>query len=189
MDKLVVDIETKNTFQDVGGQQFLTNLDMSFAGIYSYNQDKYLSFFEQDFAKLSELFKQAGLIIGFASNRFDIPILNKYVDLDLMAVPRADILEEIELRIGRRISLDLLAEANLDMRKTANGLKAIEFYKEGKFKELEDYCIQDVRVTKGIYDLIKKQGFLLVPNKFTGVMDKVEIDFSEGDLLDKQSLF
>ena len=30
MDKVVIDIETKNTFSDVGGKQFLNKLDVSF---------------------------------------------------------------------------------------------------------------------------------------------------------------
>lgn len=189
MDKLVLDIETKNTFADVGGQQFLKNLDMSFAGVYSYNQDKYLAFHEADFPRLSELFKQAGLIIGFASNRFDVPILNKYVDLDVYAIPRVDILDEIEMATGRRVSLDILARTNLGMQKTADGLKAIEFYREGKFKELEDYCIQDVRVTKEIYDLARRRGYLLVPNRLTGENEKIDLQFDEGEMITKQSLF
>ncbi len=189
MDKLVIDIETKNAFADVGGQQFLKNLDMSFLGAYSYNEDKYLSFFEDDFSKLSEFFSKAGLIIGFASNRFDIPILSKYVNLDLLAVPRIDILDEIEMASGRRVGLDLLVQINLGMKKTAHGLKAIEFYRNGQFKELEEYCLQDVRVTKELYDLVRKQGYVLVPDRFSGENERVQLDFDEGEMVSKQSLF
>ena len=46
-DKIVFDIETKNTFADVGGQKNIAKLDTSFIGAYSYNQDKYLSFHEK----------------------------------------------------------------------------------------------------------------------------------------------
>ena len=75
MDKLVIDIETKNTFADVGGQEHIKKLDASFVGVYSYNKDAYFSFFENQFGELNELLKKAGLIIGFSINRFDIPIL------------------------------------------------------------------------------------------------------------------
>ena len=185
----MLDIETKNTFSDVGGQQNLKMLDMSFIGIYSYDKDKYFSFHEKDFDKLSDFFNDVGLIIGFASNRFDVPILNKYVTHDLFAIPRVDVLDEIEMASGKRIGLDLLASVNLGIGKTADGLKAVEYYKEGKLKELEDYCIQDVKVTKDVYDLAKKQGYLLVPDKFTGENVKVDLSFEEGDMLNQQNLF
>jgi len=189
MDKIVFDIETKNTFQDVGGQANVKLLDVSFVGAYSYNQDKYLSFFEQDLEQLDELFRTAGVIIGFGLTRFDIPVLDKYLKLNLYSVPHIDILDAIEMATGKRISLNLLAQTNVGLEKTADGLKAIEFYKNGQLKELEEYCLQDVRVTKEVYDLAVKQGYLLVPDKFTGVKTKVPLSFDEGDLSTKQSLF
>jgi len=136
MDKLVIDIETKNTFADVGGQDHLLDLNISFVGVYSYQQDKYLSFFENELDKLGPLLKSAGLIIGFSSNHFDIPILNKYYNFNLLSLESLDILEEIEEKLGRRISLDELAYTNLRVNKTAHGLEAIKFYKEGQLEKL-----------------------------------------------------
>ena len=78
MDKLVIDIETKNTFADVGGQANIHQLETSFVGVYSYNQDKYLSFFENELDKLGPVLQSAGLIIGFSINRFDLPVLKKH---------------------------------------------------------------------------------------------------------------
>src|SRR3989344_2412105 len=153
MDKLVFDIETKNTFSDVGGQQNIGKLDVSFVGVYSYDQDKYLSFFEDQMAELEALFRKAGLIIGFGITRFDIPVLDKYFALNLKSVPHIDLLDEIEVRTGKRISLDLLARTNVGFTKSNHGLAAVQFYKEGNLKELEAYCIQDVRVTRAVYEL------------------------------------
>ncbi|TSD02786.1 MAG: hypothetical protein Athens071426_394, partial [Parcubacteria group bacterium Athens0714_26] len=48
MDKLVIDIETKNTISDVGGQKNIAGLDISFVGVFSYNKNEYLSFFENE---------------------------------------------------------------------------------------------------------------------------------------------
>jgi len=190
MDKVVLDIETKNAFSDVGGQRFLHKLDASFVGVYSYNQDKYLSFFEDQFKELEEFLKGAGLIIGFGLTRFDVPVMDKYFEMNFFSVPRIDILDEIEMTSGRRISLNLLAKANVGMEKTyASGLEAIRLYNEGKMKELEEYCLQDVRVTKEVYDLVKKQGFLLVPNKITGENERIDLTFNEGELANYQSLF
>jgi len=189
MDKVVIDIETKNTFSDVGGKQFLNKLDVSFVGVYSYSKDAYFSFFENQMKELDDFLRQAGLVIGFSINRFDVPILNKYLTFDLFSVPRVDILDEIEMKIGRRISLDILAHTNVGFGKTSHGLEAVRFYREGLLKELESYCLNDVKVTKEVYDLARRQKYLLVPDRITGNNEKVELDFYEGEMIMKQSLF
>jgi len=40
-------------------------------------------------------------------------------------------------------------------------------------EELEKYCLQDVRLTKDLYDLYSRQGFLLVPDRQSDEMVKV----------------
>lgn len=189
MDKLVIDIETKNTFADVGGQFNLHKLEASFVGVYSYDKNAYLPFFEKDFSELGRVLQKAGLIIGFSINRFDIPVMKKYFELgnifstginfNIFALERLDLLEEIERAIGSRISLDLLAKENLKIGKTHHGLDAVKFYREGNFDELKNYCLHDVKITKDLYDLAKKQGFLMVPRRDNSVPLKVELKFKE----------
>lgn len=189
MDKLVIDIETKNTFADVGGQFNLHKLEASFVGIYSYNKNAYLSFFEKDFAELGRLLQKSAVVIGFSINRFDIPVMQKYyeannpfstgVNFNIFATERLDLLEEIEQVLGSRISLDLLAKANLGIGKTHHGLDAVKFYKEGNMEELKNYCLHDVKITKELYDLAKKQQFLLVPERNTDKNIKVPLNLKE----------
>lgn len=180
MDKLVLDIETKNSFAEVGGQQNIGKLEVSFVGVYSYNQDKYLSFFEKDLNQLASLIQKAGLLIGFSINRFDLPVLAKHCKFNIMGIPRLDILDEIELALGRRVGLDLLAKTNLGVGKThSTGLEAIRLYREGKLDELAHYCINDVKITKELYDLAKKQGHLMVPQKYSEVIDKAQFNWQE----------
>jgi len=180
-DKIVFDIETKNTFADVGGDQNIDKLEVSVVCAYSYLKDEYVCFEEHEFEALADMMQNAGLIIGFASKRFDVPVLNKYFKYNLEAVPHYDILEQIENSWGRRISLDLLGEANLGMKKTGHGLDAIDWYRNGEIKKLKDYCTQDVRLTKEIFDLIKKQGYLWIPQRNIPQMGKAEIIFREED--------
>ncbi len=178
-DKLVIDIETKNTFADIGGQENLEKLDVSFIGAYSYNQDKYLSFKENELENFGPILQNAGLIIGFAINRFDLPVLKKYYNFNVMALPRLDLLEEVELAYGQRVSLDVLAKANLQISKSGHGLDAIEFYKKGDWQALADYCLQDVKVTKELYDFIKKEEHILIPKKYTEEIVKVSVKIKE----------
>ncbi len=179
MDKLVIDIETKNTFQDVGGYDHLTDLKISFVGVYSYKQSAYLSFFENELEQLGPILQSAGLIIGFSTNRFDIPILNEYFRFNVKAIESLDILDDIEQKLGHRISLDQLAMTNLKVGKTAHGLEAIKFYNEGRFEDLKNYCLNDVKITKDLYELGIKQGHLLVPTNHGAEIVKVNFNWHE----------
>lgn len=179
-DKIIFDIETKNTFDDVGGRDNIEKLEVSLIGAYSYNQDKYFAFRDNEIDKFGPLLQNAGLVIGFASNRFDLPVLKKYYPFNVMALPKLDLLEEIEFAYGARISLSLVAQTNLNnIDKIGKGLDAIEYYKKGDWEALEKYCLQDVKVTKEVYDFIKNNGYLHIPQKFTDELIKVPITLKE----------
>jgi DEAD/DEAH box helicase domain-containing protein len=181
MDTLVFDIETQNFFTDPGvGRDNFGALKISVVCVYSYDQDKYFSFEENEMPAAAELFNTAARIVGFSSNRYDVPVLNGYFQKLRLSVEnlwkkeRVDLLEEIELATGNRVSLSRLAEANLGEKKEQSGAEAITLYREGKMDELKEYCLKDVRLTKELYDLYIKQRALMVPNKLTGEVVRVE---------------
>ena len=157
-------------------------LEISFVGVYSYNENKYLCFYENQLNELASLLQKTGLIVGFSINRFDIPVLEKYFKFGINKIPHVDLLEEVELNFGRRISLDILAKTNLGIGKTNHGLEAIKFYNDGDLASLEKYCINDVKITKELYELAKKQGHLFIPERTTGELVKVFLDWQEGFL-------
>jgi hypothetical protein len=179
MDTLVFDIETQNFFTDPGvGWDNFAALKISVVGVYSYDQDKYFTFEENEMPALAELFAGAKRIIGFSMNRYDVPVLNNYFQKlagpNLWDKERIDLLEEIELIMRQKISLSRLAEANLGVKKDRKGSEAIALYRDGKMDELKEYCLKDVQLTKELYDLSRKQNFLMVPNHKTGVEMKIE---------------
>ena len=95
MRKVVFDIETKNVFQDVGRADPVL-LDVSIVGLYDYETDSYHSFLEEEFKDMWPFFEKADMIIGFNSDHFDIPILNKYYSGDLFKIKSLDIMKEIK---------------------------------------------------------------------------------------------
>lgn len=179
MDKVVFDIETKNTFQDVGGDQNVHKLEVSVVGAYSYDKNEYVCFDENEMEKLGKVLKNAGLLVGFSSKRFDVPVLEKYFDFKLSAIPHYDILEEITNSFGRRIGLGVLAEANLGIGKTGHGLEAIGMYERGEIEKLKNYCLQDVKITKEIFDLIRNQGYLWIPQRDVPDMIRLPLTYKE----------
>src|ERR1700722_17604809 len=163
MDTLVFDIETQNFFTDpdVGWDNYAA-LKISVVAVYSYLEDRYFTFEEHEMDKMAELFKDAKRIVGFSMNRYDIPVLNNYFQRlpgapKLWEMERVDLLEEIEMATGSRVSLDRLANANLGLSKTHHGSEAITLYRDGKMEELKEYCVNDVKLTKELYDLYRKQ--------------------------------
>jgi len=181
MDTLVFDIETQNFFTDPGvGRDNFSALKISVVCAYSYAKDAYFSFEENQMEGAAKLFSGAGRIVGFSSNRYDVPVLNNYfqklgaANPNIWSKERIDLLEMIESATGQRISLSRLAEANLGTAKNRHGSEAIALYKEGKIEELKEYCLNDVKITKELFDLYEKQHWLMVPNKVSGKVEKVE---------------
>lgn len=177
-DTIVIDIETKNTFADVGRDNF-GELQISVVGTYSYNKNEFIAFEEHEMKQLGDLLKESELIVGFSITRFDLPVMAKHFDFDLFTIPRIDLLDEIELLTGKRISLDLLAKQNLGYGKTGHGLEAPNLYEQGKIDELKKYCLNDVKVTKELYDLARSQGHLLVPQRNDPQPLKTQFDWKE----------
>jgi hypothetical protein len=189
-DIIVFDIETKNSFDDVGGRSNLKNLNVSVIGAYSYDSDKYFCFDEYELDQFGEMVKCAGLVVSFNGKQFDIPVLEKYYDFKIASVSHYDIFEEVCKLIGRRIGLGPLAEANLKdgEGKGGSGLEAISLYNRGEIEKLKKYCIQDVKVTKGVFDIIRDKGCLWVPNKHIPQMEKIEIVYEEDKSVQKSLL-
>lgn len=177
-DIVVLDIETKNTFQEVGRDNF-DALEVSLVGLYSYARNEFFHFCENEMEKAVEILKNADLIVGFSISRFDLPVLQKHFgdDFDIFSIPRLDLLDEIEFVIGKRISLDLLAKTNLGFGKNGESLEAANLYREGRIEELKNYCLHDVKITKDLYELAKKQGYLMVPQRNSDEAKKAVFDF------------
>ena len=183
MKKIVFDIETKNSFAEVGKRE-ATALDISLLVVYDYETDKYTSYLQEDFLELWKVLEKTDLIIGFNSNWFDIPLLNKYYPGDLTKIQSLDILEKFRESAGLRIGLDAIAEATLGIGKTAKGLEAVAWWKEGEIDKIREYCIGDVKVTKGIYDFAREKGYLNYKN-YAGELQRVDINTATWEKVEK----
>lgn len=171
MNYLVFDIETT----DAVGPGEITDLDISVVSVYNSEDDSMQSFLEKDFGKMWQLFENTDAIVGYNSNHFDIPILNKYYSGDLSQIKSIDILVDIRESFGRRVKLDDIAAATLGTKKTAHGLQAVEWWKEGKIKEIIDYCEADVKITKDVFEFARQNGFLKLKD-FTGKITEIPIN-------------
>jgi len=154
--KVVFDIETANIFSDVGSSNDATKLDISIVGAYDSATDTYATYSVEELPKLWAIIERADMLIGYNSDHFDIPLLNKYYPGDLTTIKSLDLLVEVRNAIGRRLRLDTIAEATLGINKSGHGLEAVQWWKEGKEDLVRKYCEDDVRITKEVYDYARK---------------------------------
>ncbi|MFA6424386.1 MAG: ribonuclease H-like domain-containing protein [Candidatus Magasanikbacteria bacterium] len=149
--EVVFDIETQNTFAEVDND--FKKLKVSVISLYRSDTDSYSSYTESELNQVWPIFEKAQRIIGFNSEHFDLPVLNNYYLGDLLLLPHLDIIKKVKDSLGIRLKLSTLAEATLDnVTKSADGLQAVRWWREGKIEEIKKYCEQDVRVTKELYD-------------------------------------
>ena len=135
-------------------------LDISLVGIYDSENEKFDSFLEDELDRLWPILEKADSIIGFNSDHFDIPLLNKYYSGDLTKIKSVDIMKDIKKSLGRRIGLDAVAKATLGIGKTGHGMDAIEWWKKGEIDKIRQYCLDDVSITKDVYDFAFQNGHL-----------------------------
>ena len=110
--------------------------------------------------ELIEKLKEATLIVGFNIINFDYRVLQPYTDFNLNTLKTYDILAEVYKKLRYRISLQNFAEATLDTGKSADGLKAVQWFREGKIEEVKKYCQKDVEVTRDLFYFAKENGYL-----------------------------
>ena len=159
MRKIVFDIETSNFFTDTGSND-PASLSLAVVCIHDSETDAYTSYFEEDLPKLWPILERTDLLIGFNSDHFDIPILNKYYSGDLTRIRSMDLMKEIKKKLGRRIGLNAVASATLGKKKSGSGVFANVWWQRGEKQKVVDYCIDDVRLTKELYDFARAQGHI-----------------------------
>lgn len=148
---VVFDLETQNIFSEVGSNDPAA-LDISVATVYDSVDDIYTTVSIDELSRLWPIIEQADALVGFNSNHFDIPLLNKYYPSDLTVMKSIDLLEAIKNSLGRRLRLDTVARATVGAKKSADGLAAVRWWKAGEIKKIKRYCEQDVKVTKRVFE-------------------------------------
>lgn len=178
--QVILDVETKKTFDEVGGF-FPDRLGISFVGVnvrHGFGEaGEFQSYFEQDLPQLFPLLEKADVVVGFNIDGFDMPTFTSYYTGDISKIPTLDIMARIKDSIGHRIGLDAVAKETLGVGKTGNGLDAIAYYKKQQWEELQKYCLQDVKVTRDILDYGYSKGEIKFRNKWNRLIT-TPVDFS-----------
>lgn len=150
---VVFDLETRRSFQEVGGRSHIGRMGVSLAVLYDYASDAYRTFLEPDVGRLIDELLASSLVIGYNIKGFDYLVLSAYrAGGWYRKLPTLDLMEHLANRLGFRIGLDNVASATLGTGKSASGLDALRWYAEGRMDLIETYCRDDVAVTRRVYE-------------------------------------
>ena len=170
------DLETKHSADDVGGWSHIDKMGMSIGVTYSTARGDYKVYGEPEVEELIKELQRADLVVGFNHIRFDYRVLEGYSIFDFSQVPSLDMLIVLNEKLGHRLKLDSIAQATLGCEKSAEGLQAIEWFKQGKMAEIAEYCCFDVKITKLVHEYGAAHGHLFYTNRFGNKL-KVEVEW------------
>jgi len=166
-----MDLETQKSFDEVGGRSphYFAKLKMSVGVTHSTQDQQYRIFHEATAHEMVNQLLRAELVVGHNILGFDYAVLSAYTPMDLTQTPSFDTLVELEKILKHRLSLDAIARATLGNTKTADGMDAIRWWREGgdaSILKIAEYCCYDVKITKMIHEFGRERGELYYHDRF-----------------------
>jgi DEAD/DEAH box helicase domain-containing protein len=172
------DLETQKSAQEVGGWGNIRDMKVAIGVTYSTARRGYQIYQESQVAELISELQRADLVVGFNIIRFDYTVLEPYACFDFSQVPSLDLMVSIEEKIGHRVGLDAVAHASMGINKTADGMEALKWWKEGRILEIAQYCCYDVKATKLVHEFGAQQGKIYFESNKTKLKQEVPVEWS-----------
>jgi hypothetical protein len=160
------DLETQKSAEEVGGWGNISRMGMSIGVTFSTGRGDYIIYGEKQVNDLLKDLQRADLIVGFNILRFDYEVLHGYTTFDLSQLPTLDLMVDLQNKLQHRLSLDSIATATFGVEKTAEGLQAIRWFKEGRLAEIAEYCCYDVKITKLVHEYGQQKRQVHYNNRF-----------------------
>ncbi len=162
---MVLDVETRRAAAEVGGWHRADRMGVSVAVLYDAADDSYTPYEQDRVPEMLDRLRAADLVVGFNISRFDYAVLSPFAPYDLHTLPTLDMLAKVKARLSYRISLDNLAQATFGTPKSADGLQALQWWKEQRLDLIAAYCRKDVEITRALFLHGREKGYLLFTNK------------------------
>ena len=152
---LYFDLETKYSADEVGGWGNIEDMGMSIGVIWDTNDEKFHVYIEHQIQEMVDHFYRADQIVGFnhvvAGVRHSDLHERSQLHTELAGLNNFDMLLELKKLLGHRLKLEAIARPTLGKGKSADGLQALKWYKEGKLEKIIEYCKIDVEVTRDVH--------------------------------------
>ena len=175
----VFDAEIKKRIEDcTRGWNSHDEMGVSVLVIFDYSTMRYRIFDDRNHVEAMQILNNYDLVVGFNTVKFDWKLLNATWPDESVIAPATrlsrdyDMLREIWTSLCLNpdnfnpathggYKLDDVAWETIQMRKTANGALAPIMFQEGKLAEVIDYCVEDVRIERTLFEFICDHGFVV----------------------------
>lgn len=154
------DIETQLSKDEVGGWHRARDMKMSVGVTFSTARGGYRIYPEREVPELLRELRAADLVVGYNIAGFDYEVLRGYDEFfDPEQLRTLDLCAEMNRKLGHRLGLDAIASGTFGLGKTSDGMQALRWWKEGRVREIAEYCCYDVKLTKLVheYGLARRQ--------------------------------
>ena len=173
---ITFDIETANWMSDTGTSD-PADLTIALVCIHDSETGEYKSFLEPELPQLWKILERTDLLVGYNSDHFDVPLLNKYYPGDLTRIKSLDIMKKVQDVAGRRLRLDAVADGTLGVRKSGDGAQSLKWWRDKEIEKVRAYCLKDVEITKKIFDYALANGH--VKFRELGKVREIKLDTSK----------
>lgn len=133
--------------------------------VYDSASGDFRDYLQEDVPRLVGDLVEFDMVVGFNILKFDYAVLGGLSRFDFASLPTLDILGSIHETLGYRLSLDHLARETLGEAKSASGMQALAWWKQGRIADIIAYCRQDVAVTRDLFLYGLRHGHLIFRNK------------------------
>src|SRR5512145_181790 len=160
MNIVYFDVESQKLFQEVGGRD-ASKLLLACGVTWSTARNDFAVYWVKDVAALVAELKAADRVVGFNVIGFDYEVLGTYAqNVNFRSLSTTDMLQDIYRTLNFRLSLDSIAKAKLGTTKTADGVKSVEWFRNGELDKVAEYCKSDVDITRRVYEFGRDNGYL-----------------------------
>lgn len=172
----VFDAEIKKRIEDCSkGWQSHDEMGVSVLVIFDYLEMRYRVFDDKNAGEAVRILEEYNVVVGFNTVNFDQKLLRATWP-DLYKGHRSsrdyDILRQIWIALKLNpdkfdpsthggYKLDDVAYETIGLRKTGDGAKAPVLFQEGRFAELCDYCVQDVKIERELFEFVARYGYVV----------------------------
>lgn len=165
--KIIVDLESTGLIAD------LTERIVCICA-YDLQTNQTVAFIDQDEKKVLKGFfdylsrYEDITMIGFNTDSFDLPFIIRRSLVNCLKIPNFRSMDLRKIVNGFTFSYnrnekgrlrDWAAVLNLPVE-TTDGEMMVQFFNEGKFDEIKNHCLEDIKITKTLYDRAKVCGLI-----------------------------
>jgi hypothetical protein len=171
------DLETRKWASDLDPENLDAGWDAlregkggaSAIGLYDSDLDWCYTYDDHSIMAAARHIEAADLVVGFRSEKFDVPVVEGLLGRRLRLKQHYDIYAEIARANAERglvggrgdFTLDAVSKRNLGRGKIDHGHNARSLTLSNKFGQLFNYCLDDVHLTRDLFARICRDGGLI----------------------------